>query len=118
MPMNERDPTFRIEAELGRARLWELIEARITLVVECVSCRRTSTWPPDLLRARLKRNLANRLSQVAGRFRCAACRGRFVRIARDRGPSAVQTLTGRPDPAGKRGFVEANLDANARGKGR
>ena len=115
--MNEREPTFRIEAELGRARLWELIEARVTLVVECVSCSRVSTWPPDLLRARLRKSLANRLCHVAGRFRCAACRSRFVRIARDRGPGAVQTLTARPAPGRRRGFTEANLDANAR-KGR
>lgn len=117
MPMNEREPTFRIEAELGRARLWELVEAGVTLLVECVACRRVASWPPDLLRARLKKSLANRLWQVAGRFRCAACRGRHVRIARDRGPAAVHTLTSRADPARKRGFSEANLDANARGKG-
>lgn len=114
--MDEREPTFRIEAGLGRARLWELVEARVTLTVECVGCHRKASWPPALIRARLGRNLANRLVQVAGRFRCAACRGRFVRIYRERGPGAVRTLTGRADPGFKRGFSEGNLDPNARRK--
>ena len=117
MPMNEREPPFRLEAALGRARRGARVEAGVPLRVECVACRRVASWPPDLLRARLKKSLANRLWQVAGRFRCAACRGRHVRIARDRGPGAAPTLTGRADPARKRGFSEANLDANARGKG-
>lgn len=116
MPMVEHEASFRIEGDLDQVRIWEIVEARVTLVVECVSCHRRTTWPPDLLRGRLNKTLGRRLCQVAGRFRCAACRSRFVRIWRDGAKPAAAEL--RPEPGLKRGFTAANLDANARGGAR
>ena len=118
MPMNEHEPTFRIADNLAQVRLWEIAEAGVTLRVECVSCHRRSAWPPERLRRTLARNLANRLVQVAGRFRCAACRSAFVRIGRepaDAGQTPDVGVTLRDDPGRKRGFTHENLDANARG---
>ena len=123
MPMNENLPTWRIADNLEHMRIWELVEQRVTLVVECVSCRRHTTWPPELMRKRLKPRMANRLSNVAGRFRCAACRSAFVWISRESKRSGSQTgaqtatQSDRPDPGQKRGFTDVNLDANARGGG-
>lgn len=114
MPMSESDPTWRIADGLEHVRIWELIEARVTLSIECVSCHRGATWPPDLI-ARLKVNKANRLVAIAGRIRCAACRSRYVRIGRADGGGPSPGA--RPDPGLKRGFTAANLDANARGAG-
>lgn len=117
MPMTEDGPTFRIADSLEQVRLWEIVEAGVTLMVECVSCHRRTSWPPDLIRRRLKSNLANRLVQVAGRFRCAACRSRYVRICRESQAASANLGEPRPDPARKRGFGPENLDANARGGG-
>ena len=119
MPMSEHDPPWKIADNLGQVRVWELIEARVTLALECVSCHRRATWPPDLLKGRLKAAMGKRLVTVAGKIRCAGCRSRFVRISRDR-PAKASAATGaetREDPALKRGFTAANLDANARGGG-
>ena len=115
----EGQPTFRITDELAQVRIWELVEARVTLAVECVSCHRTAEWPPEMVRERLKASLANRLVMVAGRFRCADCRSPYVRISRARGAAAASDTGAnlRPDPALKRGFGAQNLDANARGAG-
>jgi hypothetical protein len=116
--MSEGDPTFRIADGLDQVRIWELVERRVTLTVECVGCCRTTSWPPELIRRRLRANLANRLVGVAGRFRCAACRSPFVRISRERqitdADGRLVDATRRPDPAAKRGFTAANLDPNAR----
>ena len=112
--MSEGDPTWRIADGLEHVRIWELVEARVTLAIECVSCHRRATWPPDLI-ARLKVNKANRLVGIAGKIRCAACRSRYVRISRVGAPAGAGEA--RPDPALKRGFTAANLDANARGAG-
>lgn len=118
MPMSERDLTFRITADLQSARIWELIEAKVTLAIECVSCNRRTTWPPELIRRRLAKATGKRLTAVAGQLRCAACRSRFVRVSRERAASsALTTATARPDPAEKRGFTSRNLDPNARGGG-
>ena len=120
MPMSEHDPPWKIADNLGQVRVWELIEARVTLALECVSCHRRTTWPPDLLKGRLKTVMGKRLVTVAGKIRCAGCRSRFVRISRDRpakGAAGIGADIGE-DPALKRGFTAANLDANARGGGR
>lgn len=113
MPMSEHDPPWKIADNLGQVRVWELIEARVTLALECVSCHRRTTWPPDLLKGRLKAAMGKRLVTVAGKIRCAGCRSRFVRISRAR-PTGAPPTSPAPDPALKRGFTTANLDANAR----
>lgn len=115
MPMSEHDPTWKIADNLGQVRVWELIEARVTLALECAACHRRTTWPPDLLKGWLKAALGKRLVTVAGKLRCAGCRSRFVRISRDRpAKGADPRPEPRPDPALARGFTAANLDANAR----
>lgn len=118
--MDEGRHAFRITADIEQARIWELIEAGVTLALECVGCHRRTTWPPELVRRRLQRDSGKRLIAVASRFRCAACRSPFVLVSRERTPvrAAVSTTTERRDPAAKRGFVPANLDPNARGGGR
>jgi len=113
--MRERASSFRIADNLAQVRLWEIVEAGVTLRVECVACHRRAAFPPDLLRARLRKNLANRLVQVAGRFRCAACRSPFVLIGREGAPPPAAEPP-REDPGRKRGFTHENLDANARAR--
>jgi hypothetical protein len=90
--MSERDATFRITADLEQARIWELIEARVTLAIECVSCCRRTTWPPQLIKSRLKGATGKRLTSVAGQLRCAGCRSPFVRVSRERARPASGTL--------------------------
>jgi hypothetical protein len=116
--MNEGRHAFRLTADIEQARVWELIEARVTLAFECVGCHRRTTWPPELIRSRLHADRGKRLIAVAGKFRCAACRSPFVLISRERkiDRASISTATERVDPAAKRGFVPANLDANARGR--
>ncbi len=116
MPMREDQPTFRIADGLGQVRIWELVERRVTLTIECVSCHRRASWPPDLLR-RLKVNQANRLVGIAGRIRCAACRSRYVRIGREPPPRGPGGLVAPPENR-PRGLGPEHLDANARGAGR
>lgn len=95
MPMSERDATFRITADLEQARIWELIEAKVTLSIECVSCHRHAAWPPDLIKLHLRRDTGKRLTAVAGKLRCASCHSAFVRIGRER-------VVGGPRAAGKK----------------
>lgn len=90
MPGSETAPTFRIADGLDQIRVWELVEAKATLVVECAACRRRSLWTPEFMQRRLRRLSGKRLVTLAIKLRCSACRSPYVRIWRQPAASTPQ----------------------------
>ena len=95
MPHPEHRPPFRIADGLDQVRLWELIDRRITLSVECDACGHAALWTPLFMDRRLARSKAARLVNVAARVRCGRCRSAYVRIGRAK---AVPNRGRRPAP--------------------
>ena len=80
MPEQEGQPPFKIADGIGEARIWQLIEDQVTVVIGCVSCTHFVRWTPQILNRKLARSRGKMLISVAGKLRCGKCRSRYVRI--------------------------------------
>jgi hypothetical protein len=82
MPQPEQRPAFVIADDLGQARIWELIDAGVTVMVGCDACHHTARWSPAFMDQRLSRLKAAKLMTVAVKVRCGRCRSCYVRLWR------------------------------------
>ena len=82
MPQPEHRPSFVIADDLDQARIWELIDARVTVMVGCDACHHTARWSPEFMNRRLTRLKAAKLQTVAYKVRCGRCRSSYVRLWR------------------------------------
>lgn len=82
MPQPEQRPAYRIADGLEHARIWELIDARISILVGCDACHHTARWTPQFMDRKLARHKAAQLMTVAGKVRCGRCRSCYVRLWR------------------------------------
>jgi hypothetical protein len=82
MPQPEQRPSFIIADDLGQARIWELIDAQVSVMVGCDACHHTARWSPAYMDRKLARLKAAKLMTVAIKVRCGRCRSCYVRLWR------------------------------------
>ena len=75
-------PGYVIADDLAEARIWELVDANITLMVGCQACEHTAKWTPQHMDRRMARHKAATLVTIAHKVRCSRCRSRRVRLWR------------------------------------
>jgi hypothetical protein len=82
VPQPEQRPTYVIADDLSQARVWELIDAQVTVMVGCDACHHTARWSPQFMDRKLARHKAAKLMTVAVKVRCGRCRSCYVRLWR------------------------------------
>jgi len=85
MPHPENRLPFQIGDDLAQARIWELIDEKITLAIACDACHHKARWTPEMLEKKLGRKKVSRLVVIAHRIRCGRCRSFYIKIWRERG---------------------------------
>lgn len=80
MPQPDHRPAARIAPDIAQVRVWQLVEAKATLAIECDNCHHAARWPPALIAKKFARHKANTLTNAAPRVRCGNCRSGYVRI--------------------------------------
>lgn len=81
MPEPNRPP-WRIETVLSGFSIGELITTRMTVILECESCRHKATWSSEDLARRLGAARETTLDRIGPKLRCGTCRSNWVRVFR------------------------------------
>lgn len=80
MPEPNHRPPWRIEERLVRFAIRELIERRVTVVIECDACQHVAKWTAADLKRRLSQQTRRSLAWIAPKLRCSRCRSSWVRL--------------------------------------
>jgi hypothetical protein len=79
MPEYSNRPTYKIADGLATMPVWLLLERRLHIEIECVSCQHKAEWSP----LELERRTAVRgktFADIARRLKCVQCRSEYVTI--------------------------------------
>ena len=80
MPEPNRTP-WRVAPDIADRTVSQLIEGRVSVVLDCESCPHMATWTPTDVGRRLGRHRDKTLNALAPRLRCSRCRSEWVRIS-------------------------------------
>jgi ribosomal protein S27AE len=78
-------PSFRISPDIGPARVWEVMEAKLTLALSCGACGYATVWPPQVVQRNLAKWKGVAFVRVAFKLRCGRCGSDRIRIGREAG---------------------------------
>ena len=81
MPEPNRPP-WRIADALGGSPIGDLIDSKVTVILECESCRHRAAWSAGDLARRFGKVREATLNRIAPKLRCRACRSEWVRLFR------------------------------------
>jgi hypothetical protein len=85
MPEPNHRPPWQIAGKLGGWAIWQLVEQRVTLVIECDACPNVAKWAPADLNRHLGMVRGRSLAWVAPYLRCSRCKSEWIRISQEKG---------------------------------
>jgi hypothetical protein len=80
MPQPDHRPACVLASGLEHARVWELVDKKVSLTLACDNCHHKADWPPEMLARKFAKAKAARMGNVVHKLRCSRCRSNYLRI--------------------------------------
>jgi hypothetical protein len=95
MPEPNHRPPWQIAEQLQGWAIWQLVEMKVAIRIECDACYHVARWSPADMNRRLFKHRGRTLAWIGGKLRCSrpGCRSNWVRIS----PEAGSQLGKRPE---------------------
>ena len=80
MPEPNRSP-WRVAPDIDNVPVCQLVECRMSVMLDCESCAHVAIWTPADIGRRLGGHTDKTFNWLGSRLRCSHCRSDWVRIS-------------------------------------